>query len=391
MQVVNVQDFAGSTSTTAGIQEALDSLPKAGGTVYLPPGRYALRRSVEVRSNVTIRGEGPATVITRPKGVVTIPLTRPADGARTTVSVTHTNGLRLGDEVYVGDEESHGWWASHAIIRAVRRASLGLEVLHGKAEYKFLPKRHAHVTNWFPAFWLREVHDVTIQGVTIDGGIRRHTRETCDFVVAAIHARNCDAVRVLNVTVRNWPGDGIGVQGGAGAFVSGCLVENCAGHGFHPGTGITQSIWADNIARRNTGDGLFFCLRVTHSTVRGNVLVGNRGHGIGGLSDPDQYNVVVGNVCAENGRHGIDADRALGDVIRGNVCRNNSRRAPGAFAGVYLAGHRNCIVTGNVLVDDQKRPTQRRGLVERDPAGTNIVRDNRFEAVAETEAHPSAS
>jgi len=208
--------------------------------------------------------------------------------------------------------------------------------------------------------------------------VRRHTRESCDFVVAAIHTHQAENVRVLNAAVRNWLGDGIGIQGGRGALVSGCFVENCCGHGYHPGTGLTQSIWADNVARGNTRDGLFFCLRVTHATVRGNVLVANRGHGIGGLTDPDMYNVVAGNVCAENGKHGIDADRAIGNVIQGNVCRNNSRTAPGSFAGIYLAGHRDCVVVGNVCVDDQQRTTQTHGLVSRDPAGPNIVADNHF-------------
>ena len=110
--------------------------------------------------------------------------------------------------------------------------------------------------------------------------------------------------------------------------------------------------------------------------VQGNVLIGNRGHGIGGLSDPDMHNVVADNVCADNGKHGIDADRAVGDVIRGNICRNNSRAAPGKFAGIYLAGHRDCVVTANLCLDDQQTPTQRAGLVDRDPAGDNIIRNN---------------
>ena len=257
-----------------------------------------------------------------------------------------------------------------------RQDPLAWKVLHGDKKHRFLPERGAFVANWFPAFWLREVRDVTIEDLTIDGVVRKHKREKCDFVVAAVHSRDSENIRVLNVTVRNWLGDGIGIQGGKGALVSGCTAENCVGHGFHPGTSITQSVWSDNFARGNTRDGLFFCLRVTHSTVRGNVLVGNRGHGIGGLTDPDAFNTVVGNICAENGRHGIDADRAVGNTIQGNVCRGNSRLEPGKFAGIYLAGHKHCVVTGNVCVDDAASPTQLRGLVTGEPVGRNTVKDN---------------
>lgn len=373
--VLNSADFAGPSSTTAGIQEAITALPPSGGAVYVPPGRHVLRRSVEMRSGVTVRGEGPATVLVRPKEVVT-PLAKPSHGSQKIIHVRSGKGLSVGDEIYIGDEATGGWHSSHCIVRENRGRSLILEVLHGDRIHRFLPKRHGFAANWFPAFWLRGLQDVTIEDLTIDGGVRRPRREKCDFVVAAVHSRSSINVRVLNVTVRNWLGDGIGLQGGHGGLVQGCVVENCTGHGYHPGTGITQSIWSDNFARGNTRDGLFFCLRVTHSTVRGNVFVGNQGHGIGGLTDPDQYNTVIGNVCAENGKHGIDADHAIGNTIQGNICRGNSRREPGRYAGIYLAGHRNCIVTGNVCVDDSEKVTQHRGLVTKEPAGPNVINDN---------------
>jgi parallel beta-helix repeat protein len=375
-QVLDSRDFADSSSSTAGIQEAIDALPKGGGVVHVPAGRHALRRSIEMRSGVTLRGDGPATVLTRPKEVH-VHLARPADGASKTVHLRHAAGdLSIGDEVYIGDQATGGWWAGHCIIEQIRGKTLVLHTLHGDRKHRFLPKRRAFIANWFPAIWLRDVRDATIEDLAIDGLVRRRHRQKCDFVVAAVHSRGSRDIRVLNVTVRNWLGDGIGIQGGQGSLVRGCIVENCVGHGFHPGTGLTQSVWSDNIARGNTRDGLFFCLRVTHSTVRGNVLVDNGGHGIGGLTDPDAYNAVIGNICAGNGKHGIDADRAIGNTIEGNVCRGNSRAAPGQYAGIYLAGHRHCVVTGNVCVDDAERPTQRRGLVNREPAGPNTVGEN---------------
>ena len=36
--VVNVADFAGRESFTAGIQEAIEALPPEGGVVVIPPG-----------------------------------------------------------------------------------------------------------------------------------------------------------------------------------------------------------------------------------------------------------------------------------------------------------------------------------------------------------------
>jgi len=374
--VVNVKSIQTPVSATAGIQEAIAALPPEGGTVYLPPGQYALRRSVELPSNIRLRGEGCATVLTRPAAVEEVRVTQPTDGARTTLYTVHADGLCPGDQIYLRDDLSGGWHATHAIINRIASDHLELEILRGEAQHEFSPDRQARISNWFPCFWLRGVRDVTIENMVIDGGITTHSVRKCDFVVAAVHAHKSANIRIRDLSIRNWPGDGIGLQGGSGGWVTGCLVENCAGHGYHPGTGITQSTWTDNMAQRNTRDGFFFCLRVTHSTVRGNILVGNGGHGIGGLSDPDQYNTVIGNVCADNGMHGIDADKAIGNTIQGNICRNNSRSVAGRFAGIYLAGHRNNIVTGNVCVDDQPLPTQLQPLADLQPAGANIIRDN---------------
>ncbi len=372
--VLSADDFCTDASFTGGIQEAIDALPESGGVVLIPPGRRLLRRSVRLRSGVTLRGEGPASVLARP-AEIDVPLAEPTDGSRTSCRVARLGGLKVGDQIAIRDRENYGWWVTHAVIKSIRGCRLGLGLLHGKAEYRYLPRRGGRVSNWLAAIWLRDVHDVTIEGLTIQGSAAPR-RKVYDFVVAAVHSRNAQRLRVADVTIRDWPGDGIGVQGGREAIVSGCIVENCAGHGFHPGTGLTESCWSGNIARGNTRDGLFFCLRVSHTVVRGNVFVGNGGHGIGGLTDPDRDNVVADNICADNGCHGIDADKAVAAVITGNLCRNNSRRRPGRFAGIYLAGHRDCAVTGNICIDDQDSPTQRRGISIGEPGGDNLVANN---------------
>ena len=49
----------------SSIQAAIEALPASGGTVFLPSGRYALTSSLQIsKSQVTLIGEGPASVIT---------------------------------------------------------------------------------------------------------------------------------------------------------------------------------------------------------------------------------------------------------------------------------------------------------------------------------------
>lgn len=58
----NVKDFGavgdGVTNDTAAIQRAINSVPVAGGGVFLPPGTYAISSALKLRANLTICGCG---------------------------------------------------------------------------------------------------------------------------------------------------------------------------------------------------------------------------------------------------------------------------------------------------------------------------------------------
>ena len=130
----------------------------------------------------------------------------------------------------------------------------------------------------------------------------------------------------LNVTVSDWPSDGIGVQGGSDVQVAHCQVTTCRGHGFHPGTSLARSVWSHNIATGNHGDGLYFCWRVHDSVCSDSVFTGNSLSGIGGVAHGgDHHNIISNNVCSENAKGGIDASDGVEQVITGNLLRSNSR------------------------------------------------------------------
>ncbi len=372
--ILNARNFASRSSTTSGIQEAIDALPEAGGTVFVPAGRYLIRRSVVLRSNVTLCGEGAATVIGRPREKI-LKVTKRVSKNKTHAFLEDTKGLRIGDEIMISDDEQRGYWARHGIIREIKNDRVNLELLECDPEKVYLPAKNAIASNYFPGLWIPRVDGVTIKDLTIDGGTKRHRAPKGNFTNAGIHCRTSYDVRILNVTVRNWQADGIGVQSGESAIVSHCTVDNCRGPGLHPGTGLKNSIWSNNVSRNNTTDGFFFCLRVLQAVVEGNLFFRNRGHGMANLTDPDRYNILKANVCAENGQHGIEAARAIGNVIQGNILRNNSQEKPGKYAGIYLEEHRENDVTGNVFIDDQDRPTQKHKIISLNPSGENVIQE----------------
>ena len=121
MPRIEAFEFGATDSATAGIQEAIDALPESGGTVVLPAGTFRLRRSVRLKSRVTLRGEGAATVLTRPPEF-TAPLAQDVSAHETRAVLAEVGGLAVGDEIAIHDDEAGGWHMRHGIIRSIAAA-----------------------------------------------------------------------------------------------------------------------------------------------------------------------------------------------------------------------------------------------------------------------------
>ncbi|HRU05219.1 MAG TPA: right-handed parallel beta-helix repeat-containing protein [Candidatus Brocadiia bacterium] len=361
-------------SATAGIQEALDALPAQGGMVLIPAGTYTLRQSVRLRPNTRLCGEGPATVLTRPAPVWGR-LLEPVIKGQTSVRMENASALQPGDQLLLRDFTQGGWHSRYLVVRQVKGGAVEGEIIYGDLERSYLLENEPWAGTHFPALWAHQVNDVTIESLTIDGGPHAYDPARIgDFVCSAVHCRDVMRLRVKDLTIRRWPSDGVGAQGGS-ALVTGCVVEDCLGSGLHPGTCIGQSVWTGNMCRGNW-KGLLFCARVCNTIVANNVFLANKEHGIWGLGDPDKHNVVSANVCSDNGWYGIEGFKAWGNAITGNVCRGNSQAAPGVYSGIHLEQHRDNLVAGNVCVDDKDRPTQTRGITAINPIGPNVIGDN---------------
>ena len=106
---ISVEDFHQEGSPTAGIQEAVDALGPEGGVVFIPSGVYEISRSIILRSGVQLKGEGEHTVIARRDPCIQVPLKAASKKGETKVKVASSRGLRVGGEVTVRSDESHGW------------------------------------------------------------------------------------------------------------------------------------------------------------------------------------------------------------------------------------------------------------------------------------------
>jgi parallel beta-helix repeat protein len=221
---------------------------------------------------------------------------------------------------------------------------------------------------------------IVIEDLTIDGNLKENPTSISDWSTAAVHLAGAADGVVQRVVVREFITDGISDQYGRFNVIRDCLVEGCRGNGFHPGTSVQGSRFANNTARNNEGDGFFFCADVTGIQVCNNTFVGNKKNGIGGLGGGgDSLNVVSGNICSGNGRHGIHAENGRGNSLIGNVCFDNSTSEPGKYAGVALENTTDTTLTGNICsckLEKDKPATQGYGIVELGASDRNLITGN---------------
>lgn len=377
-------------SPTSGIQETIDDLGQAGGHVRIPAGKWPLRCSVVLRSNLSLVGDGPATQLTigRPKA---LPLAQDARKGSRSIYVRGRVPFAPGDAIGLVDNRRQWWEGTHALVTSVTGGHIRLSepLLHGLAV-----SREARVVGFFPAITTsgtgppsgpnrKRTDNVVVRDLAIHG--EELTGETVwDFTYGALHLVICTGLRVLGVDVFAWPSDGISVQSGSDVHVAHCQVSFCRGNGLHPGTGLARSVWSHNTAIGNGGDGLFLCSFVHDSVFSNSVFTGNSLSGIGGVGHAgDHHNIISDNVCSENARCGIDAFDGFEHVISGNMLRSNSTEQSGAHPALRLHSVQRFMVQGNRCADNQDAPTQTRGIVESGSSDWNMVSGNMCAGMAE--------
>ncbi|MGH7959855.1 MAG: right-handed parallel beta-helix repeat-containing protein, partial [Opitutaceae bacterium] len=307
--------------------------------------------------------------------------------AEARAQVEDATGFHAGDEIGLFDRKTVGWLHGHAIVNGVQGNTLLLNKGPGGT---FDPTNGGAVINYFPAISGRDVVNVVIKDLTIDGRAEENpgpalvserpkgTPPDLGFTFAAVDLIRVSDSRVENVRVKGWPAEGISVQGkGSGNVVTKCHVVRCRGAGIHPGGRMQDSVFSENEARGNLGDGFYFCAWVTRVTVRNNKFIGNQKSGVGGLgSTEDIDNIVEGNLCEGNGMNGISLLDGASNTVRNNICINNSQSEPGRWGGIALAATNKSVVSGNKCYDNQPARTQKHGIEELASCQGNTITNN---------------
>ncbi len=373
-KTVNAADYYNPASPSSGLQEAIDSLPRQGGIVEIPPGTYLVQRSLRLKGNTTLRGAGAATIL-RKLPEVNSPLVKPGKAGDTTIEVKDATGFAVGMELAVMDDQMRGWYMTHALIRKIEGNAITLDVPLNR---EVALERNALAITYFPGVWIDHQHNCVIEGLTFEGDMDNQPSGsvTC-FTLSAVHLYACDKCVIRDCRVVGWPGDGIGVQNGRFNTVTSCFVTGCRGHGYHPGTSIRDSVWTSLVGYSNGWDGLYFCADCQGVTVANGVFDDNGWSGIGGLGDGnDKYSTVIGNVCRRNGRAGITIATSGWNTVTGNLCLDNSRSAPGRLPGIVVQDATDCVITNNRCMNTEEPGTQKCGIEESGTSDRNLIGGN---------------
>jgi hypothetical protein len=333
-------DFIGDTNQA--IQHAIDAVAaRGGGTVEVGPGTYTLYNSVRLQRNVRLVGAGGETVLRKCDGAAS-EFAVDADYGQTKVTVKDPRGFRAGMGVVIKDDGSGGWLDTLATITLVQGNVLHLDRM---LIMDYDGDNGGIIFNSFPPVAGFDLDGAVIEGLCVDGN-RANNRAINGCIGGGYYLFKARSCRIADCLLRDFAGDGISFQITQDIVVERCEVTGISGLGLHPGTGSARPIIRNCRSHHNDSDGFFLCWRVQEGRFEGNELYDNGGHGIS-VGHKDTDSLFLNNMIRRNGRHGIHfrgekpSNAGSRNTFRGNVIEDNGG------CGIRIEGH-----TTDLLFED---------------------------------------
>jgi polygalacturonase len=369
------------------LQAAVDYIAGlGGGTVEIGPGKFLMRDSLHLRSFVMVRGTPGKTVLRKAKAAVS-PLALDGDYGEEQITVADSEGFQVGDGVAIWDSQSGGF---HTTVARITGRSGNTFSLDKPLNADCMVANKAQAATVFPVVSGYHIEGARVEHLIIDGNKAENVALNGCRGGGIFLCRGFGTV-IENCEVRNYPGDGISFQQSNDVLVQGCVSEDNAGLGFHPGSGSQRAIVRECAARRNEQDGLFLCWRVRHGLFEKNILENNGRYGIS-IGHKDTDNLLRENQVRANHQDGVFfRNETLGmaghrNRLEKNLIENNG--ANETAAGIRVRGETKDLVFRNNIIRDTRPPEARKqavGIRIEEPAGEVLLEDNAIEAKTKVE------
>jgi len=287
-------DIAGFTNRH--IQCAIDHVHLlGGGEVELSAGVFHLADSVHLRSGVRVLGQDERTIL-RKNAMKEARVTNFLGYGHDDLCVDNPDLFTVGEGIWMRDDNAGGFYTTVATL--VRREG-DMWFVNRPHPHDYLERNGGVVYTLFPMVSAYDADDAAIEHVTIDGNRAENPVLLNGCRGGGVFALRCRRLRVSHVHIHDANTEGVSFQTCERPEVAHCLVERCAGNGFHPGSGSRGFHIHHCEARENGAAGLFYCLRVQDSLLEHCTFTGNAEHGVStGARDTDSVNrylTVAGN------------------------------------------------------------------------------------------------
>lgn len=358
------------------LQAAVDYVAGlGGGEVVIGPGTYHMRDSLHLRSRVTVRGAGPATILRKDREHRSR-LAADADFGEAAITVADPAGFELGGGVYVASKTQRNF---HGVCATLLNRKDAYFTLTRAMNADILVADEGFAATVFPVISGYHLEDARVEDLTVDGNRAENPTRVDGCRTAGIFLYRGDATVIRNCVVRDYRGDGISFQQSNDVRVEGCAVERCAGFGLHPGSGSQRPAVVNCRATANGDDGLFFCWRVRGGLAEGNRLEGNAGRGLS-IGHKDSDNVIRGNVITGNAGGGVywraesEPMAAHRVTFEKNVVRDNQGW------GLFVDGATHDTVIRENIIEDTGSGRQQTGIRIGKNAGAVVLEGNTVKA-----------
>jgi hypothetical protein len=334
-----------------------------------------------LHSGVDVIGAAGKTVLAVCDSV-TSPLACDGDCNERQITLTHPEGFQIGDGVLVGDTQwGHGFCATTATL--IEKVDSNTFKISAPLYLDYQIAKEATASLVFPAVSGCGVHDVTIEGLTIDGN-REKTVKTDGCRAGGIYFFEANKINIRNCTVKAYNGDGISFQVSNDVIVEDCLVDGNSGLGLHPGSGSQRPILRHNRSTHNGGDGLFVCWRVRGGLFEKNEVTGNAGAGLS-IGHKDSDNLFRENIFTANAKAGIlfrnelEPQGAHRNVFEKNtIVDNNKTGGPNAADIVIKGYHNNLVFRDNTIGNSSAGGPATAGIAPGKFAKDLVSENNKF-------------
>ena len=369
-------------SDDRALQAAVDYIAGlGGGIVEIGQGRYVMRDSLHLRSNVTIRGTKGKTILRKADGVVSA-LALDGDFGEQQITVEDAAGFAVAHGVAIWDDDAGGFHTTAARITGRNGNTFSID---NPLMSDCMVRSRAKAATVFPVISGYNVEAARVENLIIDGNKESNVHlNGCRG--AGIFLYRAFGTVIQGCVVRNYNGDGISFQQSNDVSVVDCVSEDNAFLGIHPGSGSQRPLVRKCIARRNGTDGLFLCWRVRHGLFEDNLLEGNGRFGIS-IGHKDSDNLLCRNLVRLNHRDGVYfRNEALGmaahrNRLEDNIIENNG--ADGRAAGICIRGQTNGLVFKNNSIRDTRpdgSQTQTVGIRIEEKVGEVVLEGNKIDA-----------